>query len=223
MDIPVLNELVEARILVVDDVELNAVILARHLAKKGYKAEICLSGHDCLKRVEQGAIDMVLLDLMMPGISGFDVLKKVREQFEPIELPIIMVTAVEDKEKIVEALGLGANDYLTKPVNYDIALARITTQLTALKFYRESLRIQKNSTVQAMVVTCNHEINNPLTVAMASIAMAIQNGDVSDLGQANAALKKIASIVRKIRGLTGDNLEETDYVVGTKMVKLKDD
>ena len=73
--------------------------------------------------------DLVLLDIEMPIISGLDALKAIREVYSPIEMPVIMVTAKDQSEDMVKALSLGANDYLTKPIDFPVALARIGTQL----------------------------------------------------------------------------------------------
>jgi diguanylate cyclase (GGDEF)-like protein/PAS domain S-box-containing protein len=92
-----------------------------------------------VERIKEVGADIVLLDIEMPNISGIEALKTLREAFSPIELPVIMVTAKNQSEDIVKALDLGANDYLTKPVDFPVALARIATQLSH-KRAQESLR-----------------------------------------------------------------------------------
>jgi diguanylate cyclase (GGDEF)-like protein/PAS domain S-box-containing protein len=91
------------------------------------------------QRVKEDAIDLVLLDIEMPEISGLEALKLLRETYSPIELPIIMVTAKNQSEDVVKALDLGANDYVTKPIDFAVALARIGTQLSH-KRAQEGLR-----------------------------------------------------------------------------------
>jgi diguanylate cyclase (GGDEF)-like protein/PAS domain S-box-containing protein len=90
-------------------------------------------------RIKEDAIDLVLLDIEMPEISGLEALKILRETYSPIELPIIMVTAKSQSEDVVKALDLGANDYVTKPIDFAVALARIGTQLSH-KRAQEGLR-----------------------------------------------------------------------------------
>src|SRR3989440_9607084 len=92
-----------------------------------------------LKRVEREGVGLVLLDIEMPEISGLDALKTLREAYSPIELPVIMVTAKNQSEDIVKALDMGANDYLTKPIDFPVAVARIGTQLSH-KPAQEALR-----------------------------------------------------------------------------------
>lgn len=127
------------RLLIVDDNELNRDMLARRLARKGYVIDVAEAAAGLLDRVKQDGTDLVLLDIEMPMISGLDALKAIREVYSPIEMPVIMVTAKNQSEDVVEALNLGANDYLTKPIDLPIALARIGTQL-AHKQAQEALR-----------------------------------------------------------------------------------
>src|SRR5882724_10435252 len=118
------------RLLIVDDNEMNRDMLARRLARKGYAIGLAENAKDLLERVKQDAVDLVLLDIEMPQISGLDALKALREHYSQAELPIIMVTAKNQSDDIVTALDLGANDYLTKPIDFPVAVARIGTQLS---------------------------------------------------------------------------------------------
>src|SRR4030088_891757 len=128
-----------SRLLIVDDNELNRDMLARRLARKGYEILVADSARQLPQRVKEDAIDLVLLDIEMPGISGLEALKTLRETYSPIELPIIMVTAKNQSDDVVKALDLGANDYVTKPIDFAVALARIGTQLSH-KRAQEGLR-----------------------------------------------------------------------------------
>jgi len=128
-----------SRLLIVDDNEMNRDMLARRLVRKGYVVGVAENAQELLQRVKQDAVDLVLLDIEMPAISGLDALKALREHYSPAELPIIMVTAKTQSDDIVTALDLGANDYLTKPIDFPVAVARIGTQL-AHKQAQEALR-----------------------------------------------------------------------------------
>src|SRR6202162_1084532 len=118
------------RLLIVDDNEMNRDMLARRLARKGYEIAMAESAHGLLQRVKQDGTDLVLFDIEMPEVSGLDALKTLRDAYTAIELPVIMVTAKNQSDDIVRALDLGANDYLTKPIDFPVALARIGTQLS---------------------------------------------------------------------------------------------
>ncbi len=131
-----------SRILVVDDNALNRDMLSRRLSRRGYSVKIAEDGQRALDMIEAETFDLVLLDWMMPGLSGIDVLKKLREDYTPMELPVIMATAKTEAEDIVEALRLDANDYVTKPLNFDVVNARMRTQLGLVNAHRQ-LRIEE--------------------------------------------------------------------------------
>ncbi|HUS17988.1 MAG TPA: response regulator, partial [Chloroflexia bacterium] len=118
-----------AAILVVDDDEMNRHMLSRRLQRQGYEISVAKDGIEALQMIRQQTFDLVLLDVMMPGISGLEVLKIVRKNRSVTELPIIMATALDGSEDIVGALESGANDYVTKPIDFPVVLARIQAQL----------------------------------------------------------------------------------------------
>ena len=118
-----------ATILVVDDLLANRDLMVRRLERSGFRVLSAASGPEALEVLKSAPIDLVLLDIMMPGMTGFEVLKTVRLSRSPAALPVIMVTAKTDSEDVIEALSLGANDYVTKPVDYPVALARIRKEL----------------------------------------------------------------------------------------------
>lgn len=128
-----------ATILVVDDNEMNRDLLSRRLAKKGFRVSVVEDGQAAMDWLEANPCDLVLLDIMMPGISGIEVLSRLRETRSVSELPIIMATAKGDQADIVDALKRGANDYVTKPLEFPVVLARVQTQLS-LKFANDQVR-----------------------------------------------------------------------------------
>jgi diguanylate cyclase (GGDEF)-like protein len=117
------------RILVVDDVFDNRDILTRRLIRRGFDVAEASGGLEALEKLEAQSFDLVLLDIMMPDLCGNEVLRLIRKTKSPTELPVIMVTAKSQSEDVVESLEIGANDYVTKPVDFAVALARITAQL----------------------------------------------------------------------------------------------
>jgi diguanylate cyclase (GGDEF)-like protein/PAS domain S-box-containing protein len=118
------------RLLVVDDDPTNRDLLSRRLERRGYAVVTAASGQEALDLVAAQAASMVLLDIEMPGMSGLEVLQILRRTWSASELPVLMVTAKDQSEDIVTALDLGANDYITKPIDFAVALARIRTQLS---------------------------------------------------------------------------------------------
>ncbi|MEW6365613.1 MAG: response regulator [Acidobacteriota bacterium] len=120
-------------VLVVDDNELNLDMLSRRLKGRGYRVSVASDGQQAFEKVNADRFDAILLDIMMPGISGLDVLKALRKTYTPADLPVIMATARDQSEDIVEALKLGANDYVTKPLDFPVVVARLRTHLSLKK------------------------------------------------------------------------------------------
>ena len=119
-----------ATLLVVDDNPANREVLSRRLAQRGYGVSVAACGEEALEAVATGAYDLVLLDVEMPDMSGFEVLARIRQTRQPYDLPIIMVTGRTEGADVVEAFRLGANDYVAKPIDMPVALARIATHLS---------------------------------------------------------------------------------------------
>jgi len=128
-----------ARLLVVDDTLDVRELLALRLGARGFEVTTADDGEGALRHVAEEPFDAVILDLMMPGLSGLDVLRSLRQRFSPSDLPVIMATARNSAREVIEALELGANDYVTKPFDFPVILARLEIQL-ALKREREETR-----------------------------------------------------------------------------------
>jgi len=126
-------------LLVVDDNRANRDLLSRRLALQGYRVTVAENGHEAVAHAERDAFDLILLDVEMPGVNGFAVLERLRQTRSQTQLPIIMVTGRTDDGDIIEAFRLGANDYVTKPIDFPVALARIATHLSH-KWTVEDLR-----------------------------------------------------------------------------------
>ena len=117
-------------ILVVDDTDFNRDVLSRLLIQKGFWVDTAADGATALECATTGRYDLILLDVRMPGMSGLEALSRLRQTRSQAELPVIMVTAKTESADIVEALELGANDYVTKPIDFAVVLARIQTHLS---------------------------------------------------------------------------------------------
>ena len=125
-----------ACVLVVDDLPANVDLMARRLGRSGLEVVTAFDGPTALEVLQRQAVDLVLLDIMMPGMTGLEVLTRIRETWSAAVLPVIMVTAKTDSEDVVEALGLGANDYVTKPVDYPVAYARLASRVRRCAWIR---------------------------------------------------------------------------------------
>jgi diguanylate cyclase (GGDEF)-like protein len=126
----------QGRLLVVDDIADNRAILSRFFGRRGFDIVEADNGAAALALLAEQEFDAVLLDVVMPVMNGIETLKRIRAVHAPSTLPVIMVTAKVQSEDVVEALELGANDYITKPIDFAVATARLQSQLARLKAER---------------------------------------------------------------------------------------
>jgi diguanylate cyclase (GGDEF)-like protein len=126
------------KLLVVDDNENSRDLLSRRLGGCGYAVEVAESGAAALEKINRAQYDLILLDQIMPGMSGLDLLRLLRATYSQSELPVIMVTAVNSSQTMVDALEQGANDYVVKPVDLPVVTARIQSQLARSDADRQS-------------------------------------------------------------------------------------
>lgn len=119
------------RILVVDDEQDNLDVLERRLGVRGFSIVTANSGKEALEMIKTARPDLMLLDVMMPGMSGLDVLREVRLCHCQATLPVIMVTAKGDQSTTASSIGKGANDFVVKPFDFEVLLSRVMMQLHA--------------------------------------------------------------------------------------------
>lgn len=125
-------------ILVVDDNQENLKVVSNFLKEKNYGIALALDGENALQIVNENKIDLILLDIMMPGMDGFEVCKKLKDKPETKDIPIIFLTARTESEDIVKGFKLGGVDYITKPFNREELNARVTCHIQ-LKLIRDNL------------------------------------------------------------------------------------
>ncbi len=129
-----------AKVLVVDDVPINVKLLADLLAVKGYATLAASSGAEALELIERERPDLILLDVMMPGMSGYDVCRAIRADPRHAMLPVVLVTALDPAEERAKGLDAGADDFLSKPVSQAELVARVRSLLRIKTLYDEVVR-----------------------------------------------------------------------------------
>lgn len=158
-----------------DDDPTNRDLLSRRLRQQGFTVTTADDGASALEALASGPCDAVLLDVMMPGQSGLDVLAHIRRTPATTHLPVIMVTARGDSRDVVEALELGASDYVTKPLDFSVTLARLRAQLARVTAERAARALQRSGDlahaqqVRAMGQLAGgvvHDVNNLLTTIL---------------------------------------------------------
>jgi len=163
-----------AVILVVDDIARNLQLLGSILTSKGFEVLFATSGESALERLDARAPDLILLDLMMPGMDGMEVCRRVKSSPKTMDIPIIILTAANDAENAAKALSQGAVDYIFKPFNTAELLARVRTHV-ALKRIRDELHriiIQKNELLSGVA----HDLKNPISSIRFSALMLRDEG-----------------------------------------------
>lgn len=169
-------------ILIVDDVDKNLQLLGNSLHKEGYDVLFASSGEEALQTVAEGLPDLILLDVMMPGMSGFEVCEKLRRDPRTAEVPVIFVTALSEPSDIVDGFRAGGQDYITKPVKTAEMLVRVKTHLELQRVRRE-LR-ESNHDLQAHIdhqrhtfSILSHDLRSPIStvgVLIEEIATALK-------------------------------------------------
>ena len=165
------------RVLVVDDTPANRDMLTRRLARQGFEVEAAADGETALRMIDARPFDVVLLDVMMPGMNGLEVLKALRKTRPPTELPIIMATAKDGSHDVVEALELGASDYVTKPLDFAVVLARVRTQLALKRAVDQIQELengleQRNAELQSMNLRMRADLDAAAKVQQALLPAA---------------------------------------------------
>jgi two-component system sensor histidine kinase/response regulator len=119
-------------ILVVDDIDDNILLLNTVLSRVKYKVISATRGAEALEKINTVNPDLILLDVMMPDIDGFEVLRRLKEDPEHRNIPVIMLTALHDDDDMIEANNIGASDYITKPFKVDELLDRVNRQISLI-------------------------------------------------------------------------------------------
>lgn len=198
----------QIKILVVDDEPINLQVLVNNLSLQNYDVTQASNGEEALNLIEKGFLpDIILLDVMMPKMTGYEVTQKLREDFLPSELPIVLLTAKNQVQDIVTGLNVGANDYLTKPIAKSELLARIQTHLNICRLKAENLRLSAELNVtrqlQQMILPQPQELKaiEVLDIAAFMEPAAEIGGDYYDILQEADHLKI------SIGDVTGHGLE----------------
>lgn len=158
------------KILVIDDYPDNVFLLQDRLEQEGFEVIKAYDGGMGIQKAVEEQPDLILLDIMMPGISGYDVCKKLTSQDKTKLIPIILLTALSEADNLKEGLMAGAFDYIKKPFNKTELIARINSALRFSETNKFLIEIEKIKTYAATVVTANHEIKQPLTLINLSTA-----------------------------------------------------
>lgn len=159
-------------ILIVDDTPTNLKVLFELLNQSGFKVSVAKSGESALLKVHQALPDLILLDVMMPGIDGFETCRRLQADARTKDIPVIFMTVLSDVVDKVNGLNLGAVDYITKPIEQQEVLARVKVHLELRKAQLRLLQEEKMAALGQLVAGVAHEINNPVNFIYANLPHA---------------------------------------------------
>jgi len=215
------------KILVIDDQPGNVFLLQDRLNREGYDVITSYEGSSGIKKAKEVCPDLILLDVMMPGIDGFDVCKELSTNTETKHIPILLVTALNSSEDTQKGFDCGAFDYVKKPFNKIELLARVKSALRFSETNKLLLQLEKIDTYSATVKKTNHEIKQPLTLinlAVTALKRELEQNDF-DKNSANKRVEFIETAVKDIlRIMEGmldiDHVNISEYIENLKKEKF---
>jgi len=147
-----MNEIRSSRILIVDDDKKNLKLMAALLKNYGYSFETAKNGFEALEKTKEFSPDLIFLDIVMPGMDGFETCKKLKQDPSTQHIPIVMVTALAERESRIKGLNIGANDFITKPIDRTELMLR-AQNLIQEKEYEDSFRYWVNNSSKGRIKT----------------------------------------------------------------------
>ncbi len=222
----------QAVILVVDDIKANRIVLSRRLEKQGYGVAMAENGKEALEAMRTQAFDLVLLDIMMPEMDGYEVLQRLKADPSLLHIPVIMISALDDLESVVRCIEMGAEDYLPKTFEPTLLKARISaclekkrardretqfTQQLQQNFKRlQELEKQRDDLTHMIV----HDLRTPLTSVIAGMQTLELVGDLND--EQNEMLTISLSGGETLLGMINDLLDVEKMESGTMQLEYSD-
>lgn len=218
------------KILVIDDLPENVFMLQDRLENEGYEVLTAYDGKTGIEKARNDLPDLILLDVMMPDITGIEVCQTLVNDEQTKNIPIILVTAKSGAEDTKEGLEAGAFDYIKKPFNKIELLARVKSALKLSEANLLLLDAEKRNTFIATVVTANHKIKQPLTLlslSSAAIKRELNKEEISKEALLNrlkyieTAVKEITDVLNQLNSIKDPVLAE--YTKNIKMIKVDDE
>ncbi len=183
-----------ASILVVDDTHENLRLLSDMLSRQGYQVRPVSDGPVAISTARFARPDLILLDIMMPDMDGYEVCRQLKADERTREIPVIFISALHETLDKVEAFSLGGGDYITKPFQEEEVLARITTHLTIRRLFQENITSERHRSLAQMVTGVAHEINTPLGVANTAVNLIesqVTSDEIAALFGQNSTLQAV--------------------------------
>lgn len=202
-----------AKVLVVDDELQSARLLAKVLDTAGYDVIMACNGTEAVARAAAHEPDAVLLDLMLPDISGFEVCRRIRGGAKPTDAPVIFITGVDERDVLVQAYEAGGVDFVSKPIFQEELLLRVRTHVD-LKRSRDRLEMMWREREDVVNVVA-HDLKNPLACVLFNARLMQQGGrgrDCAELGEIIQCADEALAFIQRFlaRGAAGERLRQFD-------------
>ncbi len=210
-------------ILITDDQKTNRRMLQLMLKKNGYLTIEAASGFDCIRAVKEQNPDLILLDIMMPDISGIDVCRRLRNDVRVAMIPILFVTAATDDRTLSHAFDAGGNDYVRKPINKVELLKRIQAVFDLEKLIQKDKDEEKLQSVLSMSGTICHELNQPLQYISGASQLLLMDLDrntpaYEKVSKMKTQIDRMGEITKKLMRIT--RVDAVNYLGGTKILSI---
>ncbi|MBN1476393.1 response regulator [Candidatus Sumerlaeota bacterium] len=210
----------DATVLVVDDDPDLVKLLQTTLVMRGHRVVTASDGREALVRLEEGHIDTIVLDLLMPVMGGLETLEHLRANPRTRQIPVLVVSAIgQAEEAIVNALNAGANDFMSKPYDPPELLRRIDVMVNLHRLHSERSRA-----VRELAGAASHQLSQPLTSLMGHLELLVAHigrfsaEDAEHLRVAQAAAFEVSEVVRRLQRVEGDST--VPYISGTRIIDL---
>ncbi len=198
-----------ATVLVVDDNPTNLKLMFNLLEREAYKPLVAVDGKQGIRRAERARPDLILLDILMPGLDGFETCEILKKTDATKDIPVIFMTAVADARQKVKAFDMGAVDYVTKPFHAEEVLARVRTQLALKRQMKLAAEKKKMETVLTLIGGIAHRFNNQLYVVRGNIDLMREDPDLP--AGLHRFLDPAAKAAEEMTELTRQLLTSTTY------------
>lgn len=214
-------EVVKAKILLVESDAFQRSILAKRIERRGQEVHPVASLSGITELIQANPdIGLVLMDLGVAVEAHLTAIRAIREQYRAIELPIIVITANEQENAVVQCLQAGANDFVKKPIAMEVLMARLVSLVSLQRLHRAEIAQAEVDALKSMIITYHHELNNPLAIAVGALQLFERKGEPAHLEKAKDALNRMGVIIKKIRTLSDSPIIKSKYSNKSKMIKL---
>lgn len=209
------------RILCVDDSRVILLGNKQNLEPYGFDIDIAQGGQQCLKYLKKIKPDCILLDYEMPDMNGTELCQIIKYDSDIKDIPIIMLTGNDSKNYLLKAIESGADDFISKTVDIEILVSKINSIIRLGDLIKKQLELERFRTAHAMVTTYNHELRNPLTIALGMLGKNFDELNEERFLKVQKALWRISEIITKLDKKSSPDLAFKDYLSKSELIDIE--